>query len=130
MDATSNVGLTISLDFLKRPGLQSPSPAPRSPRDGDTALAGEGLLTLIRRAASSLILRTLGDEDGAAAAAVAAEASCCSVGPNKLRLLLMQRLFRQITQEGRLLLLLGEMKLSRQRYVIFDSLRSSLTVED
>ena len=72
-DGTSKVGLTISLDFLKRPGLQSPSPAPRSPRDGDKAVAGEGLLTLIRRAASSLILRTFGDEDGVTAAA--AEAS-------------------------------------------------------
>ena len=68
-EPASNVGLTISLDFLKRPGL--PSPAPSSPGD---ATAGDGLLTLILRAASSLILRTLLDpgeegEEGAAAVA-------------------------------------------------------------
>ena len=71
----SNVGLTISLDFLKRPGL--PSPAPSSPGD---ATAGDGLLTLILRAASSLILRTLlldrGEEGEEGAAAVA---SFCSL---------------------------------------------------
>ena len=68
--AVSNVGLTISLVFLKRLGL--PSPTPRSPGDSDPVVAGEGFLTLIRRAASSLILRTLLDpgvgEEGEAAA--------------------------------------------------------------
>ena len=70
----SNVGLTISLDFLKRPGL--PSPAPSSPGD---ATAGDGLLTLILRAASSLILRTLLLDPGEEGEEGAAEASFCSL---------------------------------------------------